>query len=177
VTAPRAHALGHPRARREILQDRLARGDVALLVVDTAGENAAGRRLVDRIGAREMIAIGREQVGLHDAVDAHEALDGLIGPVRVLDRVHERGDRGVRRLRHLRARAKLGKPLAEGVAVLGQVPHVPAHQELGRELGSERDPAAEGAHGALDDVAVIAKQARGVLCAERAFERLRHARQ
>ena len=130
---------------------------MSLLVVDATGENAAGRRLVDRIGAGQMIPVRREEMGLQHAVHADQPLDSLVGPFGVLERVHERGDRGVRGLRDVGARAELRQTLPEGVALLGQVPHVPTHQELGRELGREGDPAAERAHGALDDVAVVAE--------------------
>src|SRR5207245_8166468 len=44
MSAPRARALAHAWAGGEIFQDRLARRDVSLLVVDAAGEAAAARR-------------------------------------------------------------------------------------------------------------------------------------
>jgi hypothetical protein len=177
LSAPRAHALGHARAGGEVTQDGLSRRDVALLVVDAARQNAAGRRLVDRIGVGEMISVRREQMGLQHAVDADQPLDGLIGTLGVLERVHERGDRGVRGLGDLGSRAELGQPLSERVAMLGEIPHVAPHQELRGELGRQRDPAAERPHGALDHVPVVAEQTSGVVGAERPFEGLGHAGQ
>src|SRR3972149_11690364 len=78
------------------------------------------------------------------------------------------GDRG--------RRAQLGQAPAERVAVPGEVPDVAAEHELGRELGRERDPAAERAQRPLDDVAVGAQAPRGILDREVPCERVRHER-
>ena len=123
-----------------------------------------------------MLAVGRPEMRLENGVDADQPLHGLVGRLRLLDRVHERGDRGVGRLGLLGVGAELGQPPAERVAVLSQIPDVTPHQELRGQLGGERDPAAEGAHRALHDVAVVPQETGGMLGAEGSFEGLRHER-
>ena len=128
-----------------------------------------------RVDPAEVVLVAGDQVGLEHAVHAHQSLDALIGPLRLLDGVHERDEGGIRRLRHLRLRAQLGQPLAEDIGVLGIVPDVPAEQELRRQLGRERDPAAEDAHHPLDGVAVVAHEPRGFVRGRKALEGVRAA--
>ena len=134
---------------REMADDGLAGRDVAPLVLDAARENPARGRLVDRIGALAVLHVDGEEMRLEHAVDSGEPLDGLARRLGRLDGVHE-GDEGViGRLGFLGVRAQLGQPPAPGIGVLGIVPDVAAEQELGRELGGERDPAGHDAGHAL----------------------------
>ena len=70
--------------------------------------------------------------------------------------------------------AQLGETLAERIALLGEVPDVPTHEELRGELGRERDPSAERPQRALDDEAVVPQQASRMIGAEGSFQGLRH---
>ena len=168
-------ALREPRRRREVAQDRRSRRDVAALVLDQPDQDPLGGRLVHAVDPAEMILVGGDQVGLEHAVDAHQSLDALIGALRLFDGVHERDEGRIRGLGHLGLRAQLGQPLAEDIGVLGIVPDVPAEQELRRQLGRERDPAAEDARHPLDGVAIVANEPRGFVGGRKALERVQAA--
>ena len=172
---PCVAALRKPGRRREVAQDRRSRRDVAALLLDEPDQDPLGGRLVHAVDPAEVVLVAGDQVGLQHAVHAHQSLDALIGPLRLLDGVHERDEGGIRRLRHLRLRAQLGQPLAEDIGVLGIVPDVPAEQELRGQLGRERDPAAEDAHHPLDRVAVVADEPGGFVGGRKALERVRAA--
>jgi hypothetical protein len=150
---------------------------VPLFVGDAARQDPARGRLVDRIGARQVASVGRQQVWLEDRVHANQTLHGLIPLFGLFEAVHEPDDLGIGGLGDLCVGAELGQAAAERVAVLGQVPHVAPHDELRGDLGRQRDPAADGAHGALDHVAVVPEQARRIVGAEVAVQGLRHAAQ
>ena len=64
---------------------------------------------------------------------------------------------------------------APQIGVLSAVPHVPAEEQLGGQLGGQRDPAAHGAHHALFDVAIVPDESGRRLDGEVAGERvIRH---
>src|SRR2546428_10752013 len=54
----------------QVAEDRLPRSDVPALVVDTAHENPARRRLVDGIRPYQMVVVTRQEVRLEHPVDA-----------------------------------------------------------------------------------------------------------
>ena len=158
-------------------KDRVAGRDVPLLVADAAHQDSSGRRLVDRVGAGQMVAIRRQEMRVQDRVDADQPLHGLIWSLRFLQTVHEGSHRGVGGFGKVRVGTKLGKTATERVTVLSQVPNVATHEEFCGELGRECDPPAEGSHRAFDHVPVVAQQAGGMVGAEGSFQGLRHARQ
>ena len=160
-----------------MLEDRPTFRDVSLLVGDAPRQDPAGRRLVNRIGARQVVAIGREQVWLEHRIHADQALHGLIRSFGLLQMVHEPDDIRIGGLGDLSVCPQLGKTPAERVAVLGEIPDVAAHDELRGDLGSQGDPAPDGPHRALDHVPVVPQQARRVVGAEVAVQGERHAAQ
>src|SRR5712692_8074932 len=160
---------------QQVAEHDFARGNVPPLVLDAADEDAPRGRLVDGIGLIEVSLVGRQQVGLEHSVDADNSLHGLLRPLGTFEGVHEGHEGRIRRLGHLGRGAQLGQPPAPGVAVLGIVPDMAAHEELGRELRCQRDPAAQGAHHALGGIAVMADEARRVLDDKLPGQRMRHS--
>ena len=158
-------------------QDDRARRDVAALVLDAPEEDPPRRRLVDGVRALEVVEIDRQHVRLEDPVDADQALDRLLRLLGLLEGVHEGDEPFVGRLGRLGLGPQLGETSAEGVGVLGEVPHVAAQQELGGQLGREGDPAAEGAHAPLGRIAIVAQKSSGVVDRELAGERVTHGAQ
>ena len=67
---------------------------------------------------------------------------------------------------------ELRQPLAPGVGVLSVVPDVAAKEELGGELGRQRDPAGHDPHHTLGRVPIDAAEAGGFVRRELPFEEL-----
>src|SRR3989442_11505615 len=59
---PGARALGERGRDAQVAEDRLPRGDVPALVVDTAHEDPARPRLVDQIRPDQMVVVTRQEV-------------------------------------------------------------------------------------------------------------------
>src|SRR5438309_227750 len=170
-TNPIARAAGG--VAREPIEDDGAGGGVAPLLLETARQDAAGGGLVHGVRAAEVTRVDGHQVRLEHGVDADDALERLPRTPRVLEHLHEGDHCVVRGRRLLRGCPQLGQPPAPEIGVLRAVPDVAAEQQLGGQLGRQRDPAAEHAHHALLGVPVVADPPRGVVDGEVAGEAVR----
>src|SRR5262249_50732656 len=154
-----------PRARGGVrskpAQDDRACGGVTPLFLETARQDAPRRRLVDGIGGGEMARGYGDEVRLEGAVNTRNSFQRLPRAFGRLEHAHEGDDAIVRRLGLLCRRAQLRQSPAPRVGVLRTIPHVPAKEQLGGQLRSEGDPAAEHAHDALLGVPVVANASGG----------------
>jgi hypothetical protein len=142
------------------------------LVLGAAREDPARGGLVHGVGGAKVPLVVGEEMGLEHAIDAHQPLDGPLRRLRRLERVHEGDEPLVGGLRLLGMGAQLGQAAPQGVGVLGIVPDVAPHEELGGDLRGEGEPAAHDPHHPLGGVAVMPDQTSGVLDGMRAVQRI-----
>src|SRR5204862_1473956 len=97
-------------AVEQLLEHHRRGGDVTALLGEATIEDPARRRLVHRVRRGQVSFVGRDQVWLQDAIDAHDALYRLVAGLATVEQVHEGGEAGVRRPGLLGGRAQPGEP-------------------------------------------------------------------